>query len=748
MIEAGREEYTLAPYLDILEDRNGAWTIEDVTSSGLSARFIPYKKKSAPDFGFTDSAFWVRFKVKNRIPEEKEWLLEIGLPLLDKIELYIPQASGGFAFKKAGRLLPFSEREIMDRNFLFRLPINPGDEQIYYLRFKTESVMILPITLLSKDRFYIKDDNEYIVLGIYYGIILVMFLYNLFIFLSLRDRNYLFYILYIFFYALFQIVMNGVAYEYLWPTLVWWNKHSTMFFAGITILWAAEFTRNFLLTKEYAPKFNKLLIILAVSGGLSTILSITVSYSITVRIVTALGGILALTFMSTGIMGWQKGYRSAKYFTIAWSFFLTGIFIGALRNFELLPINFITMNSMQIGSAIEVVLLSLALADRINVLREEKERLYNVLTLKEEYFRSLIENSSDIITVLAADGTILFSSPSIRRILGYEAGEITGRIAFGFIHPEDIPRVLNTFTGLIQKPGSFKKEEFRFRHKDGSWRVFESIGYNLLKNPAIKGIIINSRDITEHREMQEDMVKSGHLASIGELAAGVAHEINNPINGIINYAQMLINRLEKESKESEKSLVLDISERIIREGNRIAGIVRNLLSFAREVKEEKTRVHVGKILTDTLSLSEVQMRRDGIKLRVDIPKELPEIVVNPQQIQQVFLNIINNAQYALNCKYSGEHEYKVLEISGETINIDNYPYVKTTFYDRGVGIPANIINRLIDPFFTTKPRGEGTGLGLSISHGIVKGYGGDLLIDSTEGEFTKVTVILPAGRRE
>jgi len=257
---------------------------------------------------------------------------------------------------------------------------------------------------------------------------------------------------------------------------------------------------------------------------------------------------------------------------------------------------------------------------------------------------------------------------------------------------------------------------------------------------------------------QAEITKSGQLAAIGELAAGVAHEINNPINGIINYAQIIANKSENGSREK------DIANRIIKEGNRIAGIVGNLLSFSHQDKEEKAVVPVHEILSNSIELTERQLIKEGIKLKIDVSPKLPEVIVNSQQIQQVFMNIISNARYALNKKHpsprlpnqvqnklypqGGEGgvngEDKLIEISGEDVTIDNRSYVKLTFHDSGIGIPANIKNKILEPFFTTKPKGEGTGLGLSISHGIIGNHNGRIIIESIEGKFTKVEIILPS----
>ncbi len=238
--------------------------------------------------------------------------------------------------------------------------------------------------------------------------------------------------------------------------------------------------------------------------------------------------------------------------------------------------------------------------------------------------------------------------------------------------------------------------------------------------------------------MQAETIRAAHLASIGELAAGVAHEINNPISGIINYAEILSDESETGSRQN------DIAERIIKEGGRISNIVRSLLSFARDRGEEKRPVNVKEILTDTLALIESQLRVNGIKLTTEIPEELPDIIANPQQIQQVFLNILNNARYALNQKYSGKHDDKMINITVEESVTPDGRSLNISFYDQGTGISPDIIEKVMIPFFTTKPAGKGTGLGLSISHGIIADHGGKLTVDSIPGEMTRLVIAIPA----
>lgn len=255
-------------------------------------------------------------------------------------------------------------------------------------------------------------------------------------------------------------------------------------------------------------------------------------------------------------------------------------------------------------------------------------------------------------------------------------------------------------------------------------------------NDEMQSVVL-FRDITEKKFLHAETIRSGHLASLGELAAGVAHEINNPVTGIISLAEALTNKFEKLGGDKA------IPEMIVSEGERISEIVKNLLSFARKKNDEKIPAPVYNILQLSLDLMGKQIFKDGIHLTVNLSDENPKILAHSQELQQVFINIISNARYALNKKYPGHHKNKTLEILGEIAGAEAAPVARLTFLDRGIGIPKAFMNSIEDPFFSTKPHGEGTGLGLSISHGIIKNHGGRLLFESIEGDYTKVLIELP-----
>jgi len=370
----------------------------------------------------------------------------------------------------------------------------------------------------------------------------------------------------------------------------------------------------------------------------------------------------------------------------------------------------------------------------------ERKRADAALRESEEKLSGILNSIPDMILVLDNDLNITWAN----------------RIALELLHSDPVGKKCFDAFNLCNEPceacnvqkcfkdGLRDEHELELTRADGSridlWCTASVATRS--ENGAAKSVVVVYRDITEKKRLQAETARACQLASIGELAAGVAHEINNPINGIINCAQMF---LDEEGVSGEQ---IEISQRILKAGGRIAMIVRNLLSFARNHEEEPDQVHVKSILSDSLDLTEVQIRKDGIDLEVNIPDNIPEIKVRGYQIQQVFLNIISNARYALNQKFSGAHKNKVLQIKGEAVKSNGKTYVRMTFFDHGTGISSEILDRICDPFFSKKPLGEGTGLGLSISQAIIKDHGGELSFDSVKGEYAKVIIELPAAIEE
>lgn len=252
----------------------------------------------------------------------------------------------------------------------------------------------------------------------------------------------------------------------------------------------------------------------------------------------------------------------------------------------------------------------------------------------------------------------------------------------------------------------------------------------------VVNVIVMATDITEKMQLRAESMRTSQLAALGELAAGVAHEINNPMNAIINYAQLLLDQgLDGENAE--------FARRIIDGGERVAEIVRNLLTFARKPQENPQSICLMDVLQSVIRLTEVRIRHEGILLDVNVADDLPLVRGHYQQLQQILMNLITNACHALNQKYPGSDPNKRMIIEMNVHEDDDRLWARTSITDYGVGIPAEIIDKVCDPFFTTKPQGVGTGLGMSISHGIVTSHNGRMLLSSKPGAWTRVIVDLP-----
>lgn len=506
--------------------------------------------------------------------------------------------------------------------------------------------------------------------------------------------------------------------------------------------------------------------------------------------------------------------------------------------------------------------LPTALLSAVKKKRAEKERedAEEALRRSEEYFRSLIENSSDIITILSEDGTLQFLSPAVERILGYAPPELVGESLFNFIHPNERRALERAFRVQLQRAERGKPIEYRFRQKDGQWRYLEGVCENLLGNSAVAGIVLNARDISERKEAEErireqaallnkasdailvidlqatvtfwnqsaerlygwhaeeiigtsnvslfcagDLAKveearqqtiqtgewhgefcqstregrellvesrwslvkdqegrpksillinsdvterkkleahflrAQRMESIGTLAGGIAHDLNNVLTPIVMSLKLL-----RDTKGDAPDDLLDTLETSAHRG---AGIVQQVLSFARGVEGEKSVLQVRHPLNEVIKIAKDMFPRE-IQIRSKLDKELWPVTGDPTQLHQVFLNLFLNGKDAM--PHGGW-----LNVEAENAEVDNNyaqmqpeakpgKYVVVTVADTGSGIAPGILARVFEPFFTTKEIGKGTGLGLSTAQGIVRSHGGFISVYSEVGKGTAFKVHLPA----
>ncbi len=377
----------------------------------------------------------------------------------------------------------------------------------------------------------------------------------------------------------------------------------------------------------------------------------------------------------------------------------------------------------------------LVVAEDITKRKQAEEKLRE----SEVRFRSLIERSTDVISIIDAKGKIQYMSPSVSR-MGYSMEEVVGKSAFDIVHPEDAQKLLDSLKVIVSEPETLHTLDFRFRHRDGSYRDSESVVLNALNVPEIRGLVVNSRDITEKKKLEAQFLRAQRLESIGTLAGGIAHDLNNVLAPIL----LSFDMIRSSYTDARVKKIIDTMEVSARRG---ADLVKQVLSFARGIEGERTVVQLRHLMSEFERIILETFPR-SISVVVNAPKDLWTVSGDATQLHQVMMNLCVNARDAM--MNGGK-----IEVTAENIALDERyvrthldakagPYVVLSIADNGTGIPRHILHKIFEPFYTTKEAGKGTGLGLSTVLTIVKSHGGFVNVYSEEGKGTIFKVYLPA----
>lgn len=330
--------------------------------------------------GYTPQTLWVRFRMDQQyISGGNAWVLEVGYPTLDSLAFFYcldEQARVPFWISsETGEKYPFRQREIRHRNFIFHLAAINNIHVTYYLRIRSQSSMQVPLALVTQAALSEKISNENYLFGVYFGTLFIMMLYNLFLFFSIRDNSYLYYVLFICSTVFFHLCVYGLHHQYLFPGTGWWEDHSILLYAyGIPVC-ISMFGRTFLNSKLNAPFFDKVFRIITGLGLMGFGVSVFGPYHVMSKLVAFMILIAFVAALITGTICLRKGFRPARFFMLAWLGILSGGVIYVLKQFGILPNNIFTEYGVLFGSITLVVLLSFALADRINNLKREKEEI-------------------------------------------------------------------------------------------------------------------------------------------------------------------------------------------------------------------------------------------------------------------------------------------------------------------------------------------------------------------------------------
>ena len=371
----------------------------------------------------------------------------------------------------------------------------------------------------------------------------------------------------------------------------------------------------------------------------------------------------------------------------------------------------------------------------------ESRKANEALRRRKEHFRRLIENASDLITAVNNQGVITYQSPASVRSLGYPAEEMVGRSWGEFMHPDDSEAVQAAMVGLVTGKESAVSVECRVRHKSGVWRTFQSVGRSVTGESADGFIIVNSRDITETRQLEEQLRQSQKMEAIGQLAGGVAHDFNNILAAIIMQAEVAL--MAPDVPEQVKEGLVQVCGY----AERAAKLIRQLLLFSRRQVMQARELNVNEVIAH---LAQMLQRIIGEDIRLNLHLHESPLTVRGDSgmIEQVLLNLAVNARDAMpeGGNLNIATETQIVDAEFARLHPDASPglYVCISVTDTGVGIPADVLPRIFEPFFTTKELGKGTGLGLATIFGIVKQHTGWVEVKSQIGAGSTFRILLPA----
>ncbi|MDB4534093.1 sensor histidine kinase [Vicingaceae bacterium] len=665
--------------LSIYEDKGSQLNVNEV----LRIDSFKASDQKVPNLGISSSTFWVKFSVCNN-SEAEHLILSLAYPILDFVEFYEIKEGRGNKISTVGDNFSFDQRKYKHQNFLFDLNIKQNETKKYILKVNSWELITVPLKIGSYKSISESNLTQDLIFGLFFGIMLVLMLYNLFIYFTVKDNSYLYYVIYISFITLTQASLYGYAFRLFFSGSPSFSNLSLIIFNSISGIATIEFLKLFLKTKKFTPTLHKGLYLLTVIYSFGIITALFGLKSLGYKLMDFGGVLIAFYTLFLAIKISLKDYRPAKIFLAAWSIFLLGVIFFVLKSVGILPSNIYTNYTMTFGIAIEGILLSIALADRINILRAEKEdsQKKTVEALKEN--EEIIKNQNVV--------------------LEQKVDERTNEL-----------------------------------------------------NNALDNL----------KQTQSQLVEAEKMSSLGKLTAGIAHEINNPINFVssnimplrqdIDDINTILNKYEeltkanipeklKEIEELKEELDFEylkteLSQIIdgIEDGaNRTAEIVSGLKNFSRLEEDGFKIADINSGINSSLLLVKGRLNKIKTNIELDV---LPEIECNPGKINQLIINLLDNAIYAINKKnIDGKGGLIKVKTSSDEESIT------ISISDNGIGIPEKDLSQLYDPFFTTKDVGEGTGLGLSIVKGIIDRHNATIKIKSTEMVGTEIIVEIPKNK--
>ncbi|WP_036551759.1 diguanylate cyclase [Neptunomonas japonica] len=354
----------LTPFINIYEDATKKLTYEDFSKPAAAQQFKPLNK--AANFGFSDSAWWVKLRIVNNNDKAQRVTVRQNYPLIDYVDFHSQQNDSIWLSYSTGDRREFATRPINFMEFLFPVDLPSNAETTIFMRFESSGPMNIGLDLQSEISLFDTVSSNHLITGIYYGGFIILVFYNLLLFIAIKDRTFIYYLLYLASYGLFFAVMNGLAFQYFWPENPWLANQSLIILLSLSLIWSLQFSRSILSIKDISPISNHITSGLIIVNVIPLLISPFVPYRLIIIPMSIITILCTIQLITMGFIAFSRGSKPARYYLVAWSTLLIGIFVYMLKSFGILPHNTWTQNGQQIGSLIEMVLLSLAMSSKVN----------------------------------------------------------------------------------------------------------------------------------------------------------------------------------------------------------------------------------------------------------------------------------------------------------------------------------------------------------------------------------------------
>ena len=535
------DSYVLSRAFTWLEDKDGRLTLGDIVKPGAQAAFQPVPPGGAgANFGLTPSAVWLRITLKVSPASPPDWMLELAYAPLDRLELYTSSGKdAAFERQLGGDLRPFASRAVPHRNHVLPVRLTPGGETVLYLRLKSEGTVVAPVTLWRPAALWQHDQAAYAALSLYFGLLIGLLLYNLLLFVALRDISYLTYVAFVGTLGLAQAALTGLGGQFLWPQWTWWNNVSTTALMAAASIFGVLFVRNFLSTPVRMRRIDRFLLLLLAGWSLALVAALALPYLVATWMEMVLSVVSVVTVLVVGVVSVRREFAGARYFFMAWAVLLLGVLTLALHTMGALPSNVITANALLIASALEMVLLSFALADRINVARRFKEQaqariaaeqaMVGALSQSQDRLRMMLEERELIlessivgIAFLTPEGRLRWANKAMHDIFGTSGRANTSMEPF-YLSREQYLCAGAEFAASAAR-GEVYETELQMRHADGTPIWVSMSGKAVSRKDRSQGTVWVIMNITQRKQLEEQLQRtsSEREAILNSMLVGIA----------------------------------------------------------------------------------------------------------------------------------------------------------------------------------------------------------------------------------